>query len=389
MTSVFLWKDVLYPDVQQRDRYGNWFSFSRKDTATAARNCLKMLRRGLRIPCVFEHQPDAEPTELSRGDRLANYVKHTFGEIRGAKLDGQGVLWLRHEVYDPKDAAFLARTRMQCSPKMYPGYSDSRGGEYRGPTVGHVAATPSPIQTWQKPFELSRSGALYLSYEVPPMADDTDDKGDAEPKGGEKGELGELMEALRAKGLTISDKVSTLKELIIAVESCGDMDGGDDDLPEPEPEAPPADDDLANTAPAPTGGAPMLMSMGSPDPAVRKQVAGWARDERSDLKKRVQAAFTSGRLDRPEARQWLRRVSAVEMSFTVEGEAVHPLAKKLAEVEARPAHSRWSPTGKRPGDARELSDTRAVDAPDRLKGKDESKEQKEATDWLCAHLPKK
>lgn len=358
MPSV--WKEVLLPGTQT-DAQGREFRISRRDVLDAHRNARLMLSRGVPLPCIWEHlNVEAGDTEAWK----ARYAKYTFAHIGGARVNGRGALELRHDVRDERDVDQLLKTKY-VSPKVYPSYSDSRGGQYHGTTIAHVAATPTPVQFWQRPFELSQRGALYLSYrpEGRTVADDNDDKGgskDTKPAGGAGGELTELIDALRAKGLTISDRVSTIPELLIAIESSGDAGGGgaDDDL-----------DDLdlpPEGATAPAGGAPMLMSTTDRNPAAKAQALSWAKEERADMKGRVKGLFATGRVTRPEARVLMRQAGSIEMSFTREGEAVCPLLKKLGELEKKPANSAWKADGNRGGV--DMSATRPVDAPDQLTG---------------------
>jgi hypothetical protein len=166
--------------------------------------------------------------------------------------------------------------------------------------------------------------------------------------------------------MNIPDEVVDETGLVIAIKASGGA-GGNDDLGG-------MDDGLGSGASGgnsgDVGGAgapPMLMSTTDPDPATRRQAINWARQEKTDLKGRIKTAFESGRLDRPEARALLRRVESVEMSFHREtGEAVHPLAAKLKEVETRPEWSKWRKDGKRQGEATELSNTLGVTAPSEL-----------------------
>lgn len=383
MASVFLWKDVLYPG-RQRTADGRWFTVTARDTARARANCLKMLGRGLRVPCVLEHQPGAGPVKLSRGDRLADYVKHTFGEIRDARRDAAGVLWLKHEVYDPADARMLVTKRMQVSPLLYPSYSDSRGGEYRGATVGHVAATPTPVQWNQRPFEMSRGRALYLSYT--PEADVADEpKDDEKPKKADEPAaaatgIGAVIEALRGIGFNIPDEVVDETGLVIAIKAGGGPDkdpddgldlgdeGGGNDVTPPGTEA----------APSP----PLLMS--ATDPVF----PGLARSARKDLQHRVERLFKTGRVTRPTAQKLGRQLAAVELSFTPKGDlAGCPIEVKVAAYEELPAWTAWSRKGGAGGV--ELSATREVGAPEELAGKARADRDAEAAAWLTAPLAKK
>ncbi|HYH65586.1 MAG TPA: hypothetical protein VD866_12890, partial [Urbifossiella sp.] len=167
------WKEVLLPG-RQRDRHGNWFTITRRNIRQADRNVGLMLSRGVSIPTVWEH------VKVEAGDtdaRKAAYARYTFGHIGGRRINERGALELLHEGRDPRDREQLLKTRF-VSPKVCPGYSDSKGGEYRGTTIAHVAATPTPVQFWQRPFgaELSRRKSLYLSYtpEEREMADEAD-----------------------------------------------------------------------------------------------------------------------------------------------------------------------------------------------------------------------
>lgn len=375
-----LWKEVLLPG-RQRDRFGNWFSFSRADVARAAANVAKMLSRGVPIPAVWEHQ-DVEAGDTAA--KKAAYARHTFGHIAGQRINGRGGLDLLHDVPDPADARQLVKTRF-VSPKVYPQYSDSRGGEYRGATIAHVAATPTPIQTWQRPFELSRGKALYLSYAGGPMADEKDDKpkDDEKPKDGPPAKkddkpaggaatITDVIAALKETGMLIPDEVVDELGLIIAIKANGSA-GGDDLDAELDAAGAPGDTQAA-------GGAPMLMS--------DERAAPLAKSVRKEYEAREMACFASGRIDRPTAKQTIRELRAVSMSFTRDGVLVpNRLAIRIEEHEKLPAGKTWSPTGQRAVGSVDLSDTRAESEPGQMLG--HGADSKKVTDWMCAGLPAK
>lgn len=376
---------------RQCDPHGTWFEFTPRDVRAALANARKMLGRGLSVPCVWEHQGlevrdrPRTPAELAEWKR--RYAKFCFGHVAGARINDRGNLDLLHEVPDDRDAEQLAKTRF-CSPKVYPSYSDSRGGTYRGATIAHVAATPTPVQYWQRPFELSQGSALYLSYTPPEgstVADDSDDKGKKKgvDGGSDRGELGALFDALTEKGLNIPPEVKDIAGLIICIKSSpafsGDAGAGDDlDLDAGAGDDLDLGDKGATTA---GGGPPMMMSTTDRDPARRSQATAWALDERRDLKRRIEALHNTGRVDRPTARQLFRQSRAIEMSFTAEAEAVSPLHKRLAELEKRPANAVWKAEG------RDLSATRVVGAPEQLTKGDQGAGTKEATEALLARIP--
>ncbi|HYH67512.1 MAG TPA: hypothetical protein VD866_22635, partial [Urbifossiella sp.] len=178
-------------------------------------------------------------------------------------------------------------------------------------------------------------------------------------------DLSALIDALRAKGMNISDKVATLRELTIAVESAGDLDT------EPDPELELDDTADATDATANAPGAPMLMSDARAEP--------FRRMTRRDLAGRVNKLLATGRIARPTAAKLIAQVKAVELSFTTDGELHrNPLAAKIAAYEELPKHTAWKPDGRT--EARDLSVTE-VDAPDELRG-DGKKAADEATDFL-------
>lgn len=366
-----VWKEVLCKG-HQCDRFGRWFRVGSREVRDGHRNAVKMLSRGVPLPAIWEHQSDIEAgTAPATPEGIAEwkrrYAKYTFAHIGASRINGRGNLELRHDVPDPEDVKQLAKVKF-CSPKVYPSYSDSRGGEYRGTTVAHVAATPTPVQFWQQPYQLSKAGALYLSYtpdEGNTVAKDDDDgkgkkKGDGDDEGGAGGEFKKLVDALRETGMNIPDEVKDICGLIIAVKASGgssDSGGGDDDLDLDTSAGGAGSGDTTAAA----GGPPMVMSMTHPDVAVRRQVAGWIGDERRDMKKRIECLFQTGRIDRPTARQLFRQSKATEMSFTADAEPVCPTLKKLAELEKKPAFSAWKPDGN--GGGRDANATRTIERP--------------------------
>ncbi len=375
-----IWKEVLCRG-SQRDRFGRWFSVTPRTIADAHRNAKTMFARGVPLPLCWEHQDGIEASSTpTRGEAAAlaewkrKYAKYCFGHAGDVRLNHRGNLELRHDVPDPADAKQLLKVKF-CSPKLYPSYSDSRGGEYAGTTIAHVAATPTPVQSWQLPYELSRTGALYLSYSpegstVPDETPDDKGKGKGKESKDERGELGKLIDALREKGLNIPDEVKDLSGLIIAVKASPECGAKDDLGPEPAPAEdgtmPPTD-----TAGAPGGSAPMLMSA-----TQAEKFAGLAR---KDLKARIKDLFTTGRIDRPTAQNLLRRSEAVSLSFTTAGDMVHnEVASQVAAYEQLPKGMTFTAKGgKAAARGLELSTT-AVDEPAEM-----SREEKAAAEVIA------
>lgn len=380
-----VWKEVLCRG-RQCDARGYWFEIGAKDIRDGLRNAKLMLSRGVPVPGVWEHQDiEASHIPLDDAQKLAEwkrrYAKYTFGHVAGARVNDRGNLDLAFHVPDEADRKQLAKSKF-VSPKLYPSYSDSRGGRYAGTTVAHVAATPTPVQFWQRPFgvELSRAGALYLSFTPgADMADETETVEGEEASG--KGEMGALIEALRGAGLNIPDEVKDIAGLIIAVKASGAVEPDGDEFDMGGDDAGDMGDDMDQTQA--TAGAPLMMSMTHPDVNVRKQVQLWTGPEKKALEDRVKALFNTGRIDGAKARQLKRQIGTVSLSFTAEAEAVSPVHKQIADLEKKPERSAWS--GKAGKGGLNLSATRTVGAPSL--GGSTAEGTEEAKNFLLAGLP--
>lgn len=362
-----VWKEVLCLGWQQ-DRFGRWFKVDQDRIGQAFRNSKLMLSRGVPVPCVWEHQK-FEAKDADDPEKKAAYAKFTFAHVGGARLNDRGNLEFRHDGPDDKDAAQLLKTRF-VSPKLCSaGYEDSRGGTYRGATIAHVAATPTPVQFWQRPFEFSR-GEFYLSYtpEGETVAKDKEDK-PADDEGNASGDLAGVIDALREKGITVPDEVTDWKGLIIAIKASGSASKPADDID--------LDEDELGGGSAAAPGAPMLMSEDRAKP-IR------ARDQR-DAETRIRGLFKSGRITAAVAKTKIREARSFEFSYTRKGDTVPN--SLMAWIEAReelPKHSAWKPKGETDID---LSETRGVDAPDALAGKkDDPNGVKEATDFVLGFI---
>jgi hypothetical protein len=423
MTPV--WKETLLSGRCHDPKSGDAYTITDGQVKQALRNVNKMLNRSVPVPAVLEH------VDLEAGDPdawRAAYAKYCIGHIGAAKLSTAddvrsgvasrpGTLLLRHDVVDPDDVKILRRCKF-VSPKIRPaGWMDSRGGTYHGATVTHSAITPSPVQYWQKQFQLSDDEALYFSCapeiqgdeadpddsddpdscpvysdafsewldaldlsatdepdpeddsreETEPMADEAEKpKGDDKPaEGGADADLKALIKALKARGMNIPDRVKDMAHLITAIEANGD--GSEMPADEPPDDAPADDngnpDDDSATVPA--GGPPMVMSTLDKNEHRRKRAVAEAKPEREDAAKRIGNLFDTGRIDGPKKRALLRVAGGVEMSFTAKGDAGGKawteLLGDIAELEKKAEHSAWKPTGTRKGI--DLSATVPVDRP--------------------------
>jgi len=430
MPPIPVWKEVLCVGRQQ-SKDGEWFEFKPQNIRRAHKNFQRMRARGVPLPAVWEHQKIEAADAPAGADAVAEwkrrYARYTFAHAADSRINERGNLDMLLPVHTPEEAEQLKRVKF-VSPKVYRhGYWDSQGGTYDGTTVAHVAATPTPVQFWQKPFaDLSADDAVFLSFALPdgehlegadpdescppfnwsfsdwlneldrsvelsttdapeespvPEEKKTEEKpkGDGEGKGKCPEDLKELIDALKAKGMTISDKVCNLKELVIAVESSA---GPEEETPPPDETPEPEDDtDDGETTAAP-GGPPMLMSTTDTDPVKRKKAIKEAAVERTELGKRIKGAFATGRIDGPTQRKLLRQAEAVEMSFT-DGEPTGKKWKKLvgdvAAAEKKAANSAWN--AKAPAKPVDLSTTNPIEPPEQ-KDQPNDKRASATSDWL-------
>lgn len=398
-----VWKEVLCLGWQIDPRTKRRYEVKSQNITEAHHNFQKMRARGVPVPACWEHQ-DIEAGDAPAGaDAVAewkrNYARYTFAHLADSRINKRGNLDMLHEVEDDEDVKRLKKVKF-VSPKIYNGYSDSRGGEYQGTTVVHSAATPTPVQNWQQPWELSEPDAMYLSYTPPdgqdecPSYSDTfsawlsavelsvtadpseettvadeetpppkkkDDEGGGSGKG--KKTLMDVIKALKDTGMNIPDEVEDECGLIIAIKA---SKGGEAQV-EPESEPAPEPNPDADTTSA--GGPPMVMSTLDRNPQRRKVAEREAKPERDDAAARVGKLFDTGRIDGTKKRALLRVAGGTEMSFTTDGVAggkrwaAH--IAELAELEKKPEWSVWKPKGQRRADGTyEMSATEPVKPPD-------------------------
>jgi hypothetical protein len=137
-----------------------------EDTAEDVRNGYvqgkRQLAAGLWIPCCWEHQPHAMPAVIEEmktwtPDRRAQFARNTFGHVVDYDLR-HGELWAELDVPDHKDLEQLRKTR-GFSPRLDTDAVDQRGRTYPGKSVGHVAATPIPVQIGGGPVSVHSTRA--------------------------------------------------------------------------------------------------------------------------------------------------------------------------------------------------------------------------------------
>lgn len=397
--GIKVWKEVLCLGEQIDPRTKRRFKITPKKIRDAHRNFQTMFSRGIPVPAVWEHQDieaaDAPPDADKIAEWKRNYARYTFAHLEDSRINDRGNLDMLHDVGTEEDAERLPLVKF-CSPKIYEGYWDSKGGTYDGTTIAHVAATPTPVQFWQKPFELSDSDVLYLSYCPPDLPRQTpsicpredvpvgwmfdewldsldpaprelsttpeesavaDDKKDDAPKkddggskpGGGKSTLEDVIKALRDTGMNIPEEVEDEAGLVIAIKAANGQTPAEAEVEDENPATAESGDTTA------AGGPPMMMSTTDKNPTRRKQAQAWAKEERTDAAVRINDALSSGRLSPPEARKLLRRVESHEMSFTDGEPSSDGWKKLLAEIEA----AEKKPARKKTDPPRDLSTTEA------------------------------
>lgn len=176
------WKDLLWPGSYGLAD-GRKITFRDSDVRNAADLGKRMLRAGLRVPMCWEHDPAANPVYLSRTATHATawVALGYFGEPTDIERRPDGALWALCNVPDAADLSQLQKIRT-VSPRMNIDYRDEKGVLWPGMTLGHIAATPSPVQRHQLPITLSRtvpngaksSTSYFLSLAVPIPTTPTD-----------------------------------------------------------------------------------------------------------------------------------------------------------------------------------------------------------------------
>ena len=309
-----VWKDLWWPGTLHLGD-GRVVTYRDADIRNGERQGNAMLAAGLRVPCCWEHDPDADPVTLSHSKPAhdtAWLAKGYFGEPVEFERRDDGALWGLLDVPDAKDLAHLAKVR-NVSPKLNHDFRDETGRVWPGLTVGHVAATASPVQRRQYPVTLSRHGhprskdAHYLSFATPARPEPTMDP------------LQRIMTALATLGINVGD-VTTVDDLATKVEAMAAADPADPQvLDGSEPAGPPD-----GTAPGP-----------SMPPVMMSRFASYVERDKKDLSKRVDDLFATARVDGPTRDHLagcLKETSLSRHSYKPDG-SYKPL-RVLVEIEA-------------------------------------------------------
>jgi hypothetical protein len=284
-------------------------------------------------PLIWRHDADAGPMPTSAflsatgAAGESSLSRDVFGwadKYQERTHNGQPVAYATFHVYTADDAERLRRTKY-VSPRVDVDYLDPNGREWPGYSIGHVAATPRPIQLRQRPVMLSHEGqpkrgtsriTVFLGGSA--VADKADDK--TTPADG-NGAMGRVLKILKAKNM-IADTVATVDDLAVALETWAAVTGGAP-APEPDGDEPTGDmDDGDNTEPVGDGGlsAAMLSTLAPP---VRAAVERTITAEREALAGRVKAVLNHPKrseiLSPAEAQKFEKRVKTAPLNFASDG----------------------------------------------------------------------
>lgn len=360
-----VWKDILIPGKYTLPD-GREMEYTPADTRNAFRQGRRMLRDGLAVPVIFEHDFAAVPVPLSYAgmnpDWPSSFAKNAIGNIERYQLRGN-VLWSLSDIPDPDAARQWARCRY-ASPRIDRDFRASNGKLYSGPVVSHLAVTPKPVQWDQAPVMLSRGVRnvpvfLSLSYRSGAMADPKKTDDDTEGAGAD-GAMTKTIDLLGQLGFNIPESVTDTAGLNMALEvlvanqgEAAATDAGDDEDYDPDEGNTEATSAAANN--------PVMMSE-----QAKKGEAKVIAGHRGDLKRRAERVtrrlMSAGLMDGPTANELVRKVTGANLSLTTDGDVARN--NVITELEAYESIAKKKAAGKgNRNEAEFLSDTAGVKTP--------------------------
>lgn len=150
--TMLVKKDALKPSRYYL-RDGRVFDVYPEDMPHYAQRLRDMTKSGLHIPITWEHQPSVKP--FKNAEDLADRVKLTLGHVHDVSLD-KSVLEVKFDAPNPEDQKKLPAIKY-VSPYIEMNYTDPSGKTWPGPSITHIAVTNNPVQTDQKPFQMSNN----------------------------------------------------------------------------------------------------------------------------------------------------------------------------------------------------------------------------------------
>jgi hypothetical protein len=357
MTSFL--KDVLAAGRYFPPKVGKHIEFTGADLRDLAARGNEMLRAGWGVPVYFEHGKGRVPFPLSMS-KAEQQARGMAGEAKAFRTRGNKL-----EVVvgiDDGDAGQV-ETVGYVSPEIDFDIRTGDGRIWEGPSITHIAVTPTPVNTNQnrfrridKPIALSRYGsAIRLSLGDlmnDDDADDLDETPDAEnPGDGQEDEPenpapaapgnkstekaavdGDLASALEQIGLFIpADAMGSIaafkNALLISAKTLlaakAEMPGDDspaDDMPPDEtpldgkPPAAAAPSEGVPSLPMGDGSNPIGMSRAKVD-ALEKAHSKIVAGHRQKYASRVSRLFNSGRVTPAVRDRIAKRIPAIKLSL--------------------------------------------------------------------------
>jgi hypothetical protein len=224
-------KDALYPGTY-RLAGGRKVTYSRADIPHLAKRLRDMKAAGLLVPLTWAHRPGADGRPMSEEDRISEETKYMLGFADDAETTQEGFLQVKLDVPNEDDAKRLPVVRF-ISPAIKRDYIDGSGKKWPGLSIVHLAVTPRPVQSKQRPFKRVDDSTITLSLgdlEMAETATDIDtDAGDDTGAGQEQvDKIAELMERL---GMPLSDAPDAENALTLiqeALQDEADQRGGEE-----------------------------------------------------------------------------------------------------------------------------------------------------------------
>jgi hypothetical protein len=318
-----------------------------------------LLAAGIPVPVSWDHRDDAKPgRRLSYDDWASERARGVAGHALRYELEpGKRVMGVIN-IPDDTDGRQAEKVRF-CSPEI--DYFTDGDGKNWGEVFTHIALTPRPRQHRQRPIarlSMLSNGPIRLAVdptEGKDMADEAPKNdppaGDGEAPSGAEAGLKAVVDALREKGMTIPDEVSSWEGLVIAIKASGPCD---DDL----------DDDEEGEVGPVSGGQPVQMGHKAKD----KQTAEAVGIARHNLGQRVNRLVKTGRVPPVVADELRKQLPKVRLSFTAEGDLQsNDLLVQIAAYERLPKNASFAASGRK-----------------RLGHDDDNVTAKEAPSWVTA-----
>lgn len=363
-TAYRRWVELLEPGTYLLSD-GRALTFTPADARNAAAQGNRMLAAGLRVPGCWSHHPAATPAYFGHLPAGVNPARDYFGEVAKFRLGPGGRLEGLMTVSDPADAWQFIKVN-GVSPRLQRDWVDETGVKWSGLTVGHVAATPTPIQRrLKRPADLSHVSGRVSARAVYDLAhatreaaamDENDDKADT--SGGEKGgssggSMTSVLDSLAQLGIDLGSagaQIADLEQLDQALKVAVSMKGVVDDLGEDDPDG--DLDDGTTTAP--------------PPPALMSHFTAAAKVVGKGLEERASRLYRTGRVDDKTRDRLLGQLKTADLShksFAADG-TLKPLAvvQQIEAYEALPA-GRFSKENRVPAKGADLSHTVPADPP--------------------------